>query len=191
MIRSSWWFFWVVQFVELILTLGSSKDAKEVIFPEMGELSNPVCEHVNFCFTLRFRLASHSDRNHLGGLGIETKMIRPKQTFGFLAFIIHDFLFTLKGKSSWFIDVGDLPFDMKIAVFVLICLRGFLGTPKNQGKSMWIQFFMLFFHCWHVQFHFEELQLLSLCDCKGKYDLQFLHCICFNKFTISHVKSRA
>ena len=134
MIRSSWWFFWVVQFVELILTLGSSKDAKEVIFPEMGELSNPVCEHVNFCFTLRFRLASHSDRNHLGGLGIETKMIRPKQTFGFLAFIIRDFLFTLKGKSSWFIDVGDLPFDMKIAVFVLICLRGFLGTPKKSGK---------------------------------------------------------
>ena len=126
--------FWVVQLVELILTLGSSKDAKEVIFPEMGELSNPVCEHVNFCFTLRFRLASHSDRNHLGGLGIETKMIRPKQTFGFLAFIIRDFLFTLKGKSSWFIDVGDLPFDMKIAVFVLICLRGFLGTPKKSGK---------------------------------------------------------
>ena len=109
-----------------------------------------------------------------GDLGSKPKWFDLSKHFS-LAFIIRDFLFTLKGKSSWFIDVGDLPFDMKIAVFVLICLRGFLGTPKNQGKSMWIQFFMLFFHCWHVQFHFEELQLLCLCDCKGKYDLQFLH----------------
>ena len=130
LIRSSWWFFWVVQLVELILTPGSSKDAKEVIFPEIGELSNPVCEHVNFCFTLRFRLG-HNDRNHLGR-GSKPKWFDLSKHY--LAFIIRDFLFTLKGKSSWFIDVGDLPFDMKIAVFVLICLRGFLGTPKKSGK---------------------------------------------------------
>ena len=101
LIRSSWWFFWVVQLVELILTPGSSKDAKEVIFPEIGELSNPVCEHVNFCFTLRFRLG-HNDRNHLGR-GSKPKWFDLSKHY--LAFIIRDFLFTLKGKSSWFIDV--------------------------------------------------------------------------------------
>ena len=157
----------------------------------MGELSNPVCEHVNFCFTLRFRLASHSDRNHLGGLGIETKMIRPKQTFGFLAFIIHDFLFTLKGKSSWFIDVGDLPFDMKIAVFVLICLRGFLGTPQKSGKIDVNPIFHAFFPLLTCAIPFWRTSI-ALYVTTAKANMTSNFCIiCFNKFTISHVKSRA
>ena len=189
MIRSSWWFFWVVQFVELILTLGSSKDAKEVIFPEMGELSNPVCEHVNFCFTLRFRLASHSDRNHLGGLGIETKMIRPKQTFGFLAFIIRDFLFTLKGKSSWFIGVEICHLIWKLPYLYWFALGDFWEPQKireNRCESNFSCFFSIVDMCNSILKNFNCSLYVTV-----KANMTSNFCICFNKFTISHVKSRA